>query len=125
MDCRRQRGYDSGMARPAKKKSKPSTPAEATLALAVAQAPRLVDAKAARARLDEWLSSVGRGAAGKALKRLLADQPKVDALLLGLADGSPYLWDLATAKPDRLLSVLNADPDPHFATLLQSSAHAV
>ncbi|HWL31916.1 MAG TPA: bifunctional [glutamine synthetase] adenylyltransferase/[glutamine synthetase]-adenylyl-L-tyrosine phosphorylase [Xanthobacteraceae bacterium] len=113
------------MARPAKKKTKPSAPAETTLARAVAQAPRLVDGKAARARLDEWLSSVARSAAGKALKRLLAEAPKVDALLLGLADGSPYLWDLATAKPDRLLSVLNADPDPHFAALLQSSAEAV
>jgi glutamate-ammonia-ligase adenylyltransferase len=125
VDWQGKRGYDKVMARSVTKKTKPAATVEKVLALAVTDAPRLVDGKAAQARLDEWLAEVGRTAAGKALKRLLAASPKVEALLLGLADGSPYLWDLATAKPDRLLSVLDADPDRHFGMLLQASAQAV
>ena len=33
------------------------------------------------------------------------------ALLDGLADGSPYLWDLVRADPERLVALLDADPD--------------
>jgi len=113
------------MARSATKKPKTPPTAETSLALAVSEAPKLVDRKAAQARLDDWLASVARSAAGKALKGLMAGSPTVEALLLGLADGSPYLWDLATVKADRLLSVLNSDPDRHFADLLQTSVRAV
>jgi hypothetical protein len=89
VDWQGKRGYDKVMARSVTKKTKPAATVEKVLALAVTDAPRLVDGKAAQARLDEWLAEVGRTAAGKALKRLLAASPKVEALLLGLADGSP------------------------------------
>src|SRR5262249_38417447 len=51
--------------------------------------------------------------------------PKVHALLAGLADGSPYLWELAAAEPARLLTLLNAKPDAHFAELLAVTAKSV
>jgi glutamate-ammonia-ligase adenylyltransferase len=111
------------MARAAKTKS--PAKGEAALALAIADAPRLTDRKAAQARLAEWLATTGRSATGKALKALLAEAPKVEALLLGLADGSPYLWELATAEPARLLALLDANPDKHFATLLAKCTKAV
>ncbi len=76
------------------------------LALAITDAPQLADREAAQARLTEWLSDVARSAAGKSLRQLIGEAPRLEALLLGLADGSPYLWDLATADPDRLLTVL-------------------
>jgi glutamate-ammonia-ligase adenylyltransferase len=110
--------------RPQKRAAKPrtSTPKasptdKSALALALTDAPRLVDRKAAHARLTEWLTDVGRTAAGKALKRWLADAPDVEALLLGLADGSPYLWELATADAARLVALLECDPDQHLAVL--------
>lgn len=109
------------MARPAKKKTKPTAPVDKTLALAVATAPRLTDRKAAQARLAEWLAGIGRSAAGKSLKRLIAEKPQLKALLLGLADGSPYLWELASAEPERLLSLLQADPDTHLSKMLARS----
>src|SRR5205085_1394522 len=56
---------------------------------------------------------------------LIASSPKVEALLAGLADGSPYLWELASAEPARLLTVLEADPDKRFADLLAETAQAV
>jgi glutamate-ammonia-ligase adenylyltransferase len=115
------------MARKAKTKPKSARKAEATLAVAVAvvDAPRLHDRQAAHASLAEWLGKIGRNAAGKALKRLLADAPKVEALLAGLADGSPFLWELATSDPDRLLALLKADPDAHFAAMLARTAKSV
>jgi glutamate-ammonia-ligase adenylyltransferase len=108
-------------------KSAPNKPvakkSERPLAAAIARAPQLVDRKAAQARLAEWLADIGKGAAGKAssgkaLKQLIAGAPKVEALLLGLADGSPYLWELASAEPNRLLAVLEADPAERLTELL-------
>src|SRR4051812_8258068 len=113
------------MARPVRKKTKPSEKDEKTLAIALADAPRLMDRKAAHARVAAWLTEIGRSAAGKALKRLITAAPKLEALLFGLADGSPYLWDLAAAEPDRLLSLLNSNPDVHLVELLATAEGAV
>src|SRR5215203_2087019 len=113
------------MARPAAKKTKPAPKVENTFASAISDAPRLTDRKAAQARVAEWLTEIGRSADGKALKRLLAAAPKIEALLVGLSDGSPYLWDLAAAEPARLLELLNADPDQHLAALLIKAEKAV
>jgi glutamate-ammonia-ligase adenylyltransferase len=76
---------------------------------------------AARARVAEWLGEVGGSAAGKALKRRIDAFPKLAALLAGLAEGSPYLWELATSEPDRLLAMLDADPDRHFRQVLTTA----
>lgn len=121
------------MSRPAKpaakkaavKKSAPKGESEKVLALEILDAPKLSSAKASRARVAEWLAEIGRTAPGKALKALIASSPKVEALLAGLADGSPYLWELASAEPARLLGVLEADPDKRFAELLTETARAV
>src|SRR6478735_2555957 len=113
------------MARPARKKTKPSEKDEKSLALALADAPRLMDRKAAQAGVAAWLTEIGRSSAGKALKRLVTATPKLEALLLGLADGSPYLWDLAAAEPERLLSLLNSNPDVHLTELLATAEKAV
>jgi glutamate-ammonia-ligase adenylyltransferase len=113
------------MARKAKRKTKPSAKCRQTLALAVNAAPRLNNRKAAHDRIAEWLAGIGRNKTGKALKRLVEETPKLRALLAGWADGSPFLWELATAEPGRLLSLLDSDPDTHFAGLLATTAKAV
>jgi len=90
----------------------------ATLADRVATAPRLRDPEAARQRVDEWLAEILQTQAGATLTRTLAAYPNVRALLTGLADGSPYLWDLARADPERLVAVLDADPDCRLNALI-------
>ena len=66
------------------------------------------------------LREIGRTAAGKALKRLIAASPKVEALLAGVADGSPFLWDLIAGRCRRgCWRILDSDPDAHFAALLR------
>ena len=110
-----------------KRAVKRTTKAAETTALAdrVTSAPRLVAAKASRARLEEWLDGIGRTEDGKALKRQIAANAKLAALLAGIADGSPFLWDLIEADAARLARILNSDPDAHLASLLQKAARAV
>jgi [glutamine synthetase] adenylyltransferase / [glutamine synthetase]-adenylyl-L-tyrosine phosphorylase len=109
------------MARAAKKKPKPAGKSGRSLAAAIVEAPRVAARAAARARVAVWLGEVGGSAAGKALKRRIDAFPKLAALLAGLAEGSPYLWELATSEPDRLLAMLDADPDRHFRHVLTTA----
>ena len=51
--------------------------------------------------------------------------PNVDTLLQSLAESSPYLWELASGDPARLLRLLTADPDSHLAALLADTGRAV
>ena len=125
------------MKRPAKKRvvrkkvaRKPATgakrvpPSGATLAERIATAPYLVEPKVARSRLAEWLAGL-RGPQAKSLKALLAAHKTVGALLQSLAESSPYLWELASGDPQRLLRLLGCDPDRHLAALLAENGRAV
>jgi [glutamine synthetase] adenylyltransferase / [glutamine synthetase]-adenylyl-L-tyrosine phosphorylase len=107
-----------------KSKAKPAPP-PATLVQALTDAPRLLAPAEARAKLAEWLSDVGRDRVGKPLQALVDKSPKLQALLAGLAEGSPFLWELVTADPARLLAVLSSDPDQHLAALLAQASKAV
>ena len=55
---------------------------------------------------------------GAALKRALADHPNLFALIAGLAEGSPYLWELVRADPDRLVALLDSDPDRRLNAII-------
>src|SRR5690242_9433272 len=91
-----------------------SAPADprATLAQRIVIAPRLIDGEAARGRVDEWLAGVAP-AESAPLRALFSSHPIIATLLQSLSESSPYLWDLASREPDRLLRLLNADPDPY------------
>jgi glutamate-ammonia-ligase adenylyltransferase len=99
--------------------------AGATLASRIVSAPQLSAPKEARSRVADWLVDIKGDAAGKAIKTLLAANPVLNALIEGLADGSPYLWQLASAEPQRLLLLLQSDPDRHLEALLAGVADAV
>jgi [glutamine synthetase] adenylyltransferase / [glutamine synthetase]-adenylyl-L-tyrosine phosphorylase len=107
------------------RKVKPAAKAEQTLASAVVDAPRLLGPKAARTRVEAWLAGLDRSAAGKRLRRLVDASPSLKTLLAGLAEGSPFLWELATAEPARLVALLEADPERQFAALLTRTDKAV
>src|SRR5271169_4660701 len=83
----------------------------------IVSAPLLAAPEVARARLDTWFAEVDAGEA-RELRRLLASNAALERLVLGLADGSPYLWELAAAESKRLLALLKADPDEHLRALL-------
>jgi glutamate-ammonia-ligase adenylyltransferase len=99
--------------------------AETALARRIIAAPQLFSPPEARARVSDWLSGIARTHAGKALKRLLAAHTAVNAVIEGLAEGSPYLWGLAAAHPARLLALLDAVPERHLEALLARTAEGV
>ena len=76
---------------------------EETLAQRIVIAPYLLVGDTARARLNDWLAEIAGTSAGAILAQLLAEYPRLRALLVGIAEGSPYLWDLARADPARVV----------------------
>jgi [glutamine synthetase] adenylyltransferase / [glutamine synthetase]-adenylyl-L-tyrosine phosphorylase len=99
-------------------------PSGATLVQRIVTAPHLVEAKAARARVSDWLARLP-GTEAKPLKALFAAHKIVNTLIESVAESSPYLWELASSDPQRLLGLLGCDPDRHLATLLAKNGRAV
>src|SRR5262245_18092923 len=112
---------------PSKKGARKSGDAAAAKGVALADlitaTPRLSDPDAARLRVSDWLAGVP-SADSKALKNLFSARPIIGALVDSVAESSPYLWDLIAREPDRLLRLLLANPDQHFAALLKGHGHA-
>src|SRR5207248_11377939 len=52
-------------------------------------------------------------------------RPAVRRLLERIAEGSPFLWQLATGDPARLLRLFDCRPEAHFADLLHHAAAAI
>ncbi len=97
----------------------------ATLAERVVTAPRLSAPETARQGLDGWLAEIAQTPAAAALKQVLAERPNVRALLEGIADGSSYLWELACADPDRLVALLDTDPESRLKAVIAGVTTAV
>ena len=96
-----------------------------TLARRIVAAPCPAHADEAHARVENWLAQFARTSAGKALKRLLADYPKVGTLMAGLAEGSPHLWEMTRADPERFVTLLQSDPDTRLDAILAAATRAV
>jgi glutamate-ammonia-ligase adenylyltransferase len=104
---------------------KTAAPAPRALRQLVAAAPQLGSPAAAGQQVERWLKHIGRTAPGKALKQRLARTPAARRLIEGIAEGSPFLWQLATEDPARLLRLLDGDPEAHLAALLAGAAAGV
>ncbi len=91
----------------------------------IAAVPRVSAKDAARARVSDWLVDIQPTPAGPDLKHLLADHAKAHELIAGIAEGSVYLWDLIRAEPDRLLRLLQSEPDRHLDQVLSKAIAAV
>ena len=52
----------------------------------------------------------------------LTDHPFARAILLGLAEFSPYLFDLIRDDPGRLIRLLRSDPEAHLAALIETTS---
>jgi glutamate-ammonia-ligase adenylyltransferase len=105
--------------------SRTTAPTAPTLRQLVAAAPKLGSPAKTHRQVDGWLQHIGRAAAGKSLKQMLAKVPAVRRLIEGISEGSPFLWQLATEDPARLLRLLDRDPEAHFAALLVEAAAGV
>src|SRR5260370_16860568 len=82
---------------------------DSSLVRRIAGVPHVQAADEARARVNEWLAEIAGLPAGQTLTRLAAAHPRLEALMTGLADGSPHLWSLVRGSPDRFVPL----PEPH------------
>src|SRR5262249_24542111 len=98
---------------------------DSSLVRRIAAAPHLQAAGEARARVNHWLAEIAAVPAGKTLTRLSAAHPTLDALITGLAGGSPYLWDLVRASPERFVALLEAEPERRFTDILADAKRAI
>src|SRR2546421_9384712 len=98
---------------------------EETLAQRIVAAPVLLASDRMQARLDDWLADIVGTPAGTTLPRLLVEHPRLNAMLVGIAEGSTYLWDLARADPARLAVLLESDPDRRLVDILANATRAV
>ena len=78
----------------------------------------------AEKRLADWLTDLAAGQAA-AVGDLMVRFPRAGTMLLGIADASPYLFDLVRADAARLLRVLGCDPQPHLDELIEATRRDV
>ncbi|MBV8696526.1 MAG: bifunctional [glutamine synthetase] adenylyltransferase/[glutamine synthetase]-adenylyl-L-tyrosine phosphorylase, partial [Bradyrhizobium sp.] len=98
-------------------------PSSTSLVTRLVEAPHVQAPEAAGARLRDWLAGVTPAEA--AAIRGFLDDPLAGRLLLGIAEFSPYLFDLVAADAARLVRLLASDPDVHLETLMQAAARDV
>jgi glutamate-ammonia-ligase adenylyltransferase len=93
--------------------------ADRPLADLLSTAPHPDDRRRAERRVADWLSTI-EAADGAAL----AAQAPVRDLLRGIADQSPFLWQLIVRDPPRLVRLLHAPPQESFETCLRTTRAA-
>jgi glutamate-ammonia-ligase adenylyltransferase len=72
----------------------------------------------AEQRLADWLTDLAPAQAA-ALDDMLARFPRTRTILLGIADASPYLFDLVRADSARAIRLLECDAERHLAGLIE------
>src|ERR1700684_1814850 len=78
----------------------------------------------AEQRLIDWLTDL-EPAQSAALDDLLARFPRAKTILLGIAEASPYLFDLVRADGGRALRLLECEPEEHLAQLIETTCREV
>jgi [glutamine synthetase] adenylyltransferase / [glutamine synthetase]-adenylyl-L-tyrosine phosphorylase len=75
-------------------------------------------------RLAGWLADIEPEQA-RVVRDLAGRSPQLGATLAGIAEGSPYLFDLIRADAARLIRLLECDPESHLADLIEQTLLAV
>ncbi len=94
-----------------------------SLAARLKSAPRLFDSADAERRWRDWTAELEAGEAA-ALVALTERHPLARAILLSIAEASPYLFDLAR-DAGRLIRLLACDPETRLGELIAAARTAV
>jgi glutamate-ammonia-ligase adenylyltransferase len=89
-----------------------------------ADGPHLSAPDKAEQRLADWLADLEPPQAA-AIRDLAKQFPFANAILLGIAEASPYLLDLMRADAARLIRLFNCDPRPHLDALIENTCRDV
>ena len=91
--------------------------ADSRLAAKFVDGPLLSAPLEAERRLAGWLADLGSEQAAT-IRALGTEFPRANAILLGIAEASPYLFDLVRADAGRLIRLLGCEPEAHLARLI-------
>jgi [glutamine synthetase] adenylyltransferase / [glutamine synthetase]-adenylyl-L-tyrosine phosphorylase len=86
--------------------------------------PRVSAPDSAEQRLADWLSDLAPRQAA-ALNGLFTRFPLAKTILRGIAEASPYLFDLTRADAARLIRLLECEPERHLAGLIEKTCREV
>src|SRR6187549_1778617 len=93
------------------------------LAAQFVSGPHVTASSTAEHRLKDWLAELEPAQAAEI--GAWVDRPPARAILLGIAEFSPYLFDLARADAARLIRLLACDPEPHLNALIEKTSRDV
>src|SRR5579871_2755002 len=96
----------------------------ASLAASFVTGPHLSDSDGAERRLSDWLSDLSIGQASE-FDNLFERFPHARQIFAGIAEASPYLFDLIRIDADRALKLLQSEPWSHLARLIEESGQSV
>jgi glutamate-ammonia-ligase adenylyltransferase len=89
------------------------------LAARFVDGPHLSAPDRAEQRLADWLTDLAAEQAA-AIENLISRFPFAKTILCGIAEASPYLFDLVRADSVRLIRLLECEPEPYFARLIET-----
>src|SRR5512144_2889035 len=93
------------------------------LAARFVSGPHITASSTAEQRLGDWLAELEPQQAAEIGAWL--DRPPARAILLGIAEFSPYLFDLARADATRLIRLLACDPEAYLTSLIENTSRDV
>src|SRR5882762_10107874 len=88
-----------------------------SLAARFADGPHVSAPEKAEQRLNDWLAEIEPGQSA-AIDELI-DHPHARDILLGIAEFSPFLFDLVRADAARLIRLLSCNPEAHLEKLIE------
>ncbi len=94
------------------------------LAARFVDGPQVSAPDSAGQRLADWLSDPAPGQAA-AVHDLCTRFPLARTILQGIAEASPYLFDLIRADAARLVRLLECEPEQHLAAQIERTCHEV
>jgi [glutamine synthetase] adenylyltransferase / [glutamine synthetase]-adenylyl-L-tyrosine phosphorylase len=94
------------------------------LAARFVDGPHLSVPDKAEQHLADWLADLEPARAAE-IHDLLRRFPRARTILLGIAEASPYLFDLVRADSGRALRLLECEPEGHLAQLIETTCRDV
>jgi [glutamine synthetase] adenylyltransferase / [glutamine synthetase]-adenylyl-L-tyrosine phosphorylase len=96
----------------------------ASLVASFGACPSLSDSDKAKQRLSVWLSNLAIDQASE-FESLFARFPRARQIFSGIAEASPYLFELIRSDPARTLRILRSEPGRHLTRLIEETRHNV
>jgi glutamate-ammonia-ligase adenylyltransferase len=103
--------------------SAPDTADRHPLAARFVDGPHVAALDSAEQRQTDWLAELAPEQS--AAIRALLGHARARQILLGIAEFSPFLFELARADAARLIRLLSCDPEPYLASLIERTSREV